>query len=260
MSEQNSQKILLFWCSTILYQSSLFALAWSIAGSIQEKPYYTKLYSTHFKPSAMVIWLCWGWDQSKLFCRTQIINFDFTDKASSLLGSLMNDGPHPWTLTLRIAPYVVAQGWFTSFIWGLLEWRKRMVRWLVIYQKGFVYCNLQAHGCGISVYWVSWWNRMWSLIFTWLEETSATVQALRNIHFNVTSISCDSYLLGLFVVVLCWPPFYPWKCNAKLESSLVEKDLEVQDISKVSRSQQDAFAAKWHLHPEMHRYREKCLQ
>lgn len=162
MSEQNSWNILLFWFTTILQQSSpLFALAWSIAWSVQEKPYYTRFYSTHFKPSAMVIWLCWGWDQSKLCCRTQIINFDFTDQAPSLLGSFMNDGPHQWTLTPRIAPYVVAQGWFTSFIQGLLEWRERMVRWLVIYQRDFVYCNLQAYRCGISVYWVPWRNRIW---------------------------------------------------------------------------------------------------
>lgn len=131
VSEQNSQKILIFWFITVLLQSSpLFALAWSIAWSVQEKPYYTRL---HFKSTAMVIWLCWGWDQSKLCYRIQIINFDFTDQASSLQGSFMNDGPHQWTLTLRISPYVLAQGWFTSFIQALLEWKERMVRWLVIH-------------------------------------------------------------------------------------------------------------------------------
>lgn len=166
--------MLLSWFTTILHESSpLFALAWSIAWSVQEKPYYTRLYSIHFKTSTMVIWLCWDWDQSKLCCRTQIINFDFTDQASSLLGSFMNDGPHQWTLTLRIAPYVVAQGWFTSFIQALLEWRERMVKWLVIYQRDFVSCNLQAHRHGISVYWVSQWNRMWSLIPRWLEKTKS---------------------------------------------------------------------------------------
>lgn len=62
--------------------------------------------------------------------------------------------------------------------------------------------------------------------------------------FSVTSISCDSYVPGLFVVVLCQPHFCPWESHGKLESSFAEKDLGVLVISKLSRVQQGALAAK----------------
>lgn len=69
-------------------------------------------------------------------------------------------------------------------------------------------------------------------------------RALGNVDFSVISISCDSYVPGLFVVVLSQTHFCPCESHGKLESSFAEKDLGVLVISKLSRSQQGALAAR----------------
>lgn len=75
-------------------------------------------------------------------------------------------------------------------------------------------------------------------------KTSGTAETLGNVGFSVTSISCDSYVPGLFVVVLYQPHFCPWESHGKLENSFAEKDLGVLVISKLSRSQQGALVVK----------------
>jgi len=84
---------------------------------------------------------------------------------------------------------------------------------------------------------------MWSLIPTLLGETSGTVQTLGNVDFSITSISCDTYVPGLFVV-LYQLHFCPWESNGKLESNFAEKHPGVPVISKPSRSQQGALTTK----------------